>query len=143
MNMINFKEVPDHYLLCMKEDCPMADHCLRQMAMHVLTKHDKVVKIANPLLTHPSERCKFYRPDEPQGFARGFAAMQEKMLPHQYSVFMKCLQQRFGRTGYFERRRGDRLCSPDDIKAIKALLEKMGLQHLEFEAYELHHNWND
>ena len=68
---ISFKEVPDNYTLCVKADCPMADHCLRQLAMQVLTSRNKILKIVNPLLTQPSEQCEFYRSDEPQVFARG------------------------------------------------------------------------
>lgn len=140
---ISFKEVPDNYTLYVKADCPMADHCLRQLAMQVLTSRNKILKIVNPLLTQPSELCEFYRSDEPQVFARGFEAMKEEMLPRQYKVFMNLLKARFGRTGYFERKRGDRLCSPDDIKAVEAVLKELGLQHLGFDAYEQLYNWND
>ena len=143
MNKISFKDVPNGFVLCSKSDCPLANQCLRQMAMQVLTKRDKIVKIVNPLLTRPSEQCEFYRSDEPQMFARGFAAMKEEMLPRQYKVFMNRLQHKFGRTGYFERRRGERLCSPDDIKAVEAVLKDLDLQHLCFDAYEQHYNWND
>ena len=143
MNKISFKEVPDGYTVCIKSDCPLANNCLRQLAMQVLTKQNKIVRIVNPLLTQPSEQCEFFRSDEPQVYARGFAAMKEEMLPRQYKVFMSRLQSKFGRTGYFERRRGDRLCSPKDIKAIEAVLKDLGLQHLGFDAYELRYNWND
>ena len=143
MNKISFKEVPDGYTVCIKSDCPLANNCLRQLAMQVLTKQNRIVRIVNPLLTQPSEQCEFYRSDEPQVYARGFAAMKEEMLPRQYKVFMSRLQSKFGRTGYFERRRGDRLCSPKDIKAIEAVLKDLGLQHLGFDAYEQQYNWND
>ena len=143
MNKISFKEVPDGYTVCIKSDCPLANNCLRQLAMQVLTKQNKIVRIVNPLLTQPSEQCEFYRTDEPQVYARGFAAMKEEMLPRQYKVFMSRLQSKFGRTGYFERRRGDRLCPPKDIKAIEAVLKDLGLQHLGFDAYEQRYNWND
>ena len=143
MNKISFKEVPDGYTVCIKSDCPLANNCLHQLAMQVLTKQNKIVRIVNPLLTQPSEQCQFYRSDEPQVYARGFAAVKEEMLPRQYKVFMSRLQSKFGRTGYFERRRGDRLCSPKDIKAIEAVLKDLGLQHLGFDAYEQRYNWND
>ena len=143
MNTISSKEVPDYYTLCIKSDCPMANHCLRQMAMDVLTKKYKIVQIVNPLFTEPSEKCEFYRSDEPQTFARGFAKMQEGMLPWQYKTFSCRLQGKFGRTGYFERRRGEKLCSPKDIMIIKNVLKEIGLQHLSFDAYEQLYNWND
>ena len=143
MNKISFKEVPDGYTVCIKSDCPLANNCLRQLAMQVLTKQNRIVRIVNPLLTQPSEQCEFFRSDEPQVYARGFAAMKEEMLPRHYKVFMSRLQSKFGRTGYFERRRGDRLCSPKDIKAVEAVLKDLGLQHLGFDAYEQRYNWND
>ena len=121
----------------------MANNCLRQLAMQVLTKQHKIVRIVNPLLTQPSEQCEFYRSDEPQVYARGFAAMKEEMLPRQYKAFMNRLQSAFGRTGYFERRRGDKLCSPKDIKVVEAVMKDLGLQHLSFDAYEQRYNWVD
>lgn len=31
MNTISSKEVPDYYTLCIKSDCPITAHCLRQI----------------------------------------------------------------------------------------------------------------
>ncbi len=143
MNKISFKEVPESYTLCVQSACPMAEHCLRQMAMHVLTPKHKIIQIVNPLHTQPNDKCEFYRSDAPQIFARGFTNMQDEMLPRQYKVFMKLLQTKFGRTGYFERRRGERLCSPNDIKIIEEVLQEIGMQHLGFDAYEELYNWID
>ena len=143
MNKISFIEVPNGYPVCIKADCPLANSCLRQLAMQVLTTQHKIVRIVNPLLALPSEQCEFYRSDTPQVYARGFAAMKEEMLPRQYKVFMNRLQSAFGRTGYFERRRGVRLCSPKDIKILEAVLKDLGLQHLGFDAYEQRYNWDD
>lgn len=134
-------DVPSGYPFCMETDCPVAGHCLRQKARQMLSKSEKTVRIVNPLLTQPSAQCEFYRSDEPQVFARGFAAMKEEMLPRQYRVFMTRLQEHFGRTGYFERRRGERLCTPQDMEVIVSVLKDLGLQHLGFDAYERHYDW--
>lgn len=136
-----FDLVPDGYPFCIVTDCPVGEHCLRQKARQMLGKENKIVKVVNPRLTLSSEQCEFYRSDEPQVFARGFSQMQEEMLPRQHKVFMSRLQKCFGRTGYFERRRGDRLCSPKDMIAIQDVLQELGLQHLGFDAYERHYNW--
>lgn len=108
MSNINLKDVPNGYSFCVVSDCQMASHCLRQRAMQVLDDSTRIVRIVNPKRTQPSENCEFYSPDVPVVFARGFEGMQEEMLPRQYNVFMNRLKQQFGRTGYFERRRGDR-----------------------------------
>ena len=143
MNKINYNEVPGSFLHCIHADCPMAEHCLRQMAMQALPKDEMSVRIVNPQRVTSSEKCEFYRTDEPQVYTRGFVKMKQEMLPRQYNEFMYRLIGKFGRTGYFERRRGERLCSPKEMAEVEATLKDLGLEHLEFDAYEKHYNWYD
>ena len=143
MNKINHKDVPYGFMHCLEADCPMAEHCLRQMAMQALPKDAIGVLILNPQITESSEKCKFYRSDEPQVYGRGFKNMQKQMLPGQYDTFRYRLIGKFGRNPYFERRKGAQLCTPSDIKEVKAALKEIGLEHLEFDAYEKHLNWTD
>ena len=143
MNKINHKDVPYGFMHCLEADCPMAEHCLRQMAMQALPKEAIGVLILNPQITESSEKCKFYRSDEPQVYGRGFKNMQKQMLPGQYDTFRYRLIGKFGRNPYFERRKGAQLCTPSDIKEVKAALKEIGLEHLEFDAYEKHLNWTD
>ena len=69
--MISYKEVPGTYLHCIYADCPMANHCLRQLAMQSLPNDYNAVRIVNPNVTKPSADCKFYRSDAPQVYGRG------------------------------------------------------------------------
>jgi hypothetical protein len=121
----------------------MANHCLRQLAMQSLPNDYNAVRIVNPNVTKPSADCKFYRSDAPQVYGRGFKNMQKQMLPGQYETFSYRLQGKFGRTGYFERRRGERLCSPREIQEVNDALKEIGLEHLKFDAYEEHYCWDD
>lgn len=134
--------VPGSFVLCTVNNCPVGSHCLRHLALETLTKQPYHISVVNPLRTKPSEACEYYRSDEPQVFARGFAKMQEEMLPRQYSAFMRQLKAAFGRTGYFERRRGERLCSPAEIAIVKKVLAELELSHLDFDSYERQYNWN-
>ena len=143
MNKINYKDVPGCFLHCINANCPMAEHCLRQIATQAVTKDIKFFDIINPQLVEPSETCEFYRSDEPQVYARGFKNMQKQMLPGQYDTFRYRLIGKFGRNPYFERRKGARLCSPSEIEIVKAALKEIGCEHLEFDAYETHLNWTD
>lgn len=143
MNKINYNEVPYGFMHCLETDCPMAEHCLRQIAMQALPKDEMSVRIVNPQRVTSSEKCEFYRSDEPQIYTRGFVKMKQEMLPRQYNEFMYRLIGKFGRTGYFERRRGERLCSPKEIAEVEAVLKNLGLEHLKFDAYEKHYNWDD
>ena len=136
MNKINYNEVPYGFMHCLEADCPMASHCLRQMAMQAVPKNQISVPIINPQLPEPSENCKYYRSDEPQVYGRG-------MLPSQYDTFRYRLIGKFGRNPYFDRRKGARLCSPSEIKVVKSALKEIGLEHLEFDAYKKHLCWFD
>lgn len=69
--------------------------------------------------------------------------MQQEMLPRQYQEFMIRLIGKFGRTGYFERRRGERLCTPKEIEIVRSVLQELGLPQLEFDNYLQKHNFWD
>lgn len=140
---MNAKDVPAGYNLCVNENCPLASHCLRQMAMRVVSKRERLLTIVNPLRTKPSENCEFFRSDEPLAYARGFLGMQKQMLPGQYERFSSQLRNRFGRNEFYKRRRGERLCSPKNIAFIRKVLADMHLSHLDFDEFETHYNWTD
>ena len=137
------EDIPFGYALCMRNDCKVCEHCLRHMAYNDVGKDEKKLMIVNPLLVEPSEQCEHFRTDEPATYARGFVKMKQEMLPRQYDEFMVRLIGRFGRTGYYERRRGERLCSPKEIEFIRKVLQEMKLPELEFDGYEKQLNWYD
>jgi hypothetical protein len=143
MSNVSVNEVPDWYPVCIKSDCPLASHCLRQIAMRLLTEQHTYVRMVNPLIATCSEQCRFYLSDEKQRYGRGFKKMQNEMLPRQYQEFMCRLIGQFGRTGYFERRRGERLCSPPEVQKVKNVLKGMGLDNLEFDKYEMRYFWDE
>ena len=143
MSKINYDEVPGCYLHCIKADCKMANHCLRQLAMQNLPSNLTAVTILNPQLIQTGDGCEYYRDDKPQVYGKGFKNMQKKMFPDEYSTFMYRLQGKFGRNPYFERRKGAQLCSPSDIKHVEAALKAIGHEELKFDAYVEKLNWND
>ena len=119
------EDVPSGFALCMRNDCKLCDHCLRQMAYKdVVTEDLWAICLVNPLRVKPSDTCEYFRTDEPATYARGFVKMKQEMLPRQYDEFMVRLIGRFGRTGYYERRRGERLCSPKEIEFIRNVLRR-------------------
>jgi hypothetical protein len=143
MSKINYDEVPGCYLHCIKADCKMANHCLRQLAMQNLPSNLTAVTILNPQLTQTGEGCEYYRDDKPQVYGKGFKNMQKKMLPDEYQTFMYRLQGKFGRNPYFERRKGARLCSPKEMKEVEAVLKDINHEELKFDAYVEKLNWDD
>ena len=140
---ITMEDVPYGYAMCTREDCAVCNHCLRHLAYKEVGKDLWQINIANPLRVVPNEQCEYFRTDEPATYAKGFTRMQQEMIPRQYQTFSVSLIGKFGRTGYFERRRGERLCSPSEIKAVRTVLKEIGLSDLEFDGYLKQYNWCD
>ena len=57
MSNISVNEIPEWYPVCIKCACPLADHCLRQIAMQLLTDKCLIVRMVNPLIATSSEQC--------------------------------------------------------------------------------------
>ena len=141
---LTMEEVPGGFAMCNRNDCTMCDHCLRHMAYRdVVTEKQWAICHVNPLRVMPNGDCVYFRTDEPAIYARGFKKMQREMLPRQYDDFSCKLIGKFGRTGYYERRRGERLCSPAEIEKIRTVLQEIGLPNLEFDGYVKQLNWYD
>lgn len=135
--------VPKTFSLCIHEQCPMAERCLRRMAWNVVVESEEQFSIISPSRAVPDEECRYFRSAERVVYARGFRGMQARMLPAQYVAFSQRLIGHFSRNCYYERRRGERLCSPKDIAYIRQVLAGLSLGHLEFDAYEERYNFID
>ena len=142
--IFTMEDVPGGYGLCTRNDCAVCNHCLRHIAYKdVVTEELWVINHVNPLRVVPNAQCPYFRTDELATYAKGFVKMKEEMLPRQYDDFMCRLIGKFGRTGYYERRRGERLCTPSEMKTIRTVLQELKLPELEFDDYVKQYNWCD
>ena len=135
--------VPKTFALCIHAQCPMAERCLRRMAWSAVVDSEEQFPIISPSYAVSGEECRYYRSAERVVYARGFRGMQARMVPGQYIAFSQRLISHFSRNSYYERRRGERLCSPKDMAYIREVLADLGLAHLEFDAYEERCNFID
>ena len=143
MSTIDYTQVPYNFALCLHTQCPMASTCLRRLVWDTVPDSQEQLNVLNPSCTTPNDTCRHYRPSQKEVYARGFRGMQAQMLPGQYTKFSDKLIKYFSRNCYYERRRGDRLCSPKEIAYIREVLTSIGLPHLEFDAYEERYNFVD
>ena len=142
--IFTMEDVPSGYGLCTRNDCTVCNHCLRHIAYNdVVTEKLWVINHVNPLRVVPNAQCPYFRTDELATYGKGFVKMKQEMLPRQYDEFSCRLISKFGRTGYYERRRGERLCSPSEMKVVRAVLHDLGLPNLEFDSYVKKLNWCD
>ena len=139
-----YTSAPANYPVCSHADCLQASACLHQQAYLELLKGNDYVRLINPRKCSTDGRCKFYRDSKPVLYARGFTNFQKKMFPGQYQTFMAMLIGKFGRTGYYERRRGETALSPKEQDVVLSTLRRVGVKEkIEFDKYEENINWTD
>lgn len=143
MNTIDYNQVPHNFALCLHTECPMAATCLRRMVWDAIPESEEHLTVLNPSCITPGAECRHYRSAQKEVYARGFCGMKAQMVPAQYAKFSDRLTHYFSRNCYYERRRGDRLCSPKEITHIREVLAEIGLPDLEFDAYEERYNFSD
>jgi len=135
---------PSDYAVCIHEDCPMADTCLHRQVYAKLLESRNYLRMVNPQRCSKNAQCEFYRDSKPVRFARGFINFQKNMFPGQYQTFMMTLIGKFGRNGYFDRRRGTKPLSPKEQEVVMEALRNAGVTNeLKFDAYEELINWYD
>ena len=137
-----YKDIPSRYPLCLHDDCPMADSCLRQLAFRRHEELDSFLNLINPSKCNKQANCPHYVSNQPVRFAKGFTNFKKRMYPDQYNKFMTLLICHFGRNQYFKRRRGEIVLPPEEQEVIQMALEKVGVtQPMEFDEYITAINW--
>lgn len=132
------------YDVCMHGDCPLAASCLRHIAFNTLKQTEEILRLINPDKCTQDATCPYYREDKMVVYARGFTNFQERMFPRQYQTFMSICMDRFSRSGYFERRRGEYGLPPEEQQFILRALRQAGVtEEMKFDSYEERRNWYD
>ena len=135
--------IPPHYPVCLHENCPMAQRCLRRNAFTTLVGSEEYMCIINPNKCKQGEKCRYFRDNTPVVYAKGFKNMQKKMTQEQYSNFLSLLQTRFGRNPYFDRRNGKTLLTPEDQSVIIEALHMVGIEEkYKFDSYIESMDWD-
>ena len=136
--------MPDNYPVCLHEDCPQAGCCLHQLAYATQQETHETMVILNPLRCTKDGSCPHFRNNVPQRYARGFASFQGKMLPAQWATFISILRSEWGRTRFYERRRGEIAMPPSEQQFVQEALKKAGVtESFDFDNYEDLQTWYD
>ena len=139
-----YTSAPAGFAVCLHTDCPMADTCLQLIAYPASLEKDNYMNVVNPNKCSKDAKCRYYRSNKPVIYARGFAHFHNHMLPNQYARFTAILISLFGRTSYYDRRRGDVFLTPKEQKIVLDTLKKVGVtENLKFESYQEGINWVD
>ena len=122
-----FRTKAETYQPCYSTTCPLREHCLHSI-LAAYVPDDKIyipsVNLNNPKTQRPD--CPVFRRDEPVRMPVGLAPLYYNMPGRIEHNIRQELIWHFGRTQYFEIRKGLRLISPEDQEVIAAVCRSNG-----------------
>ena len=122
-----FREKTHNYLVCFIESCPLKEQCLRWLVGQYADTMPFAQNSINP--RNPQiggEQCAKFRPNIRVVKKQGMTNFYYDMPGHMEHSIRQELIYAFGRTQYFEMRKGLRLISPDDQEVIAAVCRSHG-----------------
>lgn len=140
---IDFSQVPYLYSMCLNEECPQADTCLRQLAEQSAPTNIQTWSIIRPkYLSTLKGACPYYRSDAKVRFAKGFINILNNLPHKQMQTVISSLITHYSRRTYYRIRKGERLLSPSEQQQFLNILKSCGVvRPLDFDAYLEDYDW--
>lgn len=142
--MIRFEEIPFGYRLCLKDNCPLAEECLRHLAVQALPASQNSVSAILPGKCTADENGKYpyFRSNVKVRYARGFTRVLTTFPVNVLEAFRDRLIGIYPRNKYFKMRRGGVLLTPAEQELIVRAARAKGFQgEFTFDNYEDHYLW--
>lgn len=122
-----YKTMPEHYLSCFNDDCPLADGCLHRLAARSGRQKDDVVSAVNPVRCC-GESCRYYKPNKVVTMAYGMKDSFHEVKADNISPLRNTLINHFGRGSYYLRRNSLRPITPDEQQYISSVFRQFGYE---------------
>ncbi|MBO4398428.1 MAG: hypothetical protein J5805_07815 [Bacteroidaceae bacterium] len=126
-NEPQYETMPEHYLLCFNDGCPLADTCLHRLAARSGRVKDEVVKVVNPV-RYCGENCPCYKENKVVTMAYGMKDSFHEVKADHIARLRNTLIDHFGRGSYYLRRNGLRAMTPDEQEYIGSVFRKFGYE---------------
>lgn len=142
--MIRFEDIPHQYGLCLKNDCPLAETCLRYLACAAMPESKNFANILLPQRCTPDAHGNYpyYHSNTKIRHARGFRRVLNTFPVNVLDAFRSRLIAIYPRNLYFKMRRGDILLTPKEQELIIRTARDKGFQgEFTFDAYEEAYLW--
>ena len=134
---LNWKDVPDKWALCFKEDCPLHEGCLR---WHAGQAAPEEVTVCNCVTPHALKdgQCTQFASTQKVRYARGFSTIYDKVLKADFTPLrLQLTTMLSGKRYYYEYKRGERRLDPEQQERIKQLFTSYGYgDSVRFDSYE-------
>lgn len=142
-NAVNYETIPYQYSLCLNQQCPKADECLRRVAAQSVPQTVTTLTILNPAYLQALEGdCPHFRPLTTERYARGFVGILERAPHKQMLMIIGKLKSTYSHINYYRRRNGTIELSPTEQAMILDVVKSCGIAETEtFDAYFDSYNW--
>ena len=122
-----YETMPEHYMLCFNDDCPLADECLHRLAARSGRQTDEVVTAVNPVRCS-GKSCRYYKPNKMATMAYGMKSSFHEVKADDIASLRNTLINHFGRGSYYLRRNGLRPITPDEQQFIRSIFNNYGYE---------------
>ena len=140
----NFADVPNWYVLCNNNHCPLREDCLRFLAGSHAPDNLEIATCVMPK-TLKDDKCRWFEKKTVAVYATGFSHLYDCVMTKDYTTMRKTITRYLhGAKMYYEYMRGERPLSPEQQQWIKDYVKSLGYEwEVEFdgyfEAYVYHH----
>ena len=121
------REKAEHYLVCFIDGCPLHKTCLRWVVGQYANQQTvayTAINPRNPMMGNDS--CPKYREMVRVKMMRGMTQFYHEMPGFMERYIRNSLIAHFGRTRYFQMRKGDKFIYPADQQAIERICRQQG-----------------
>lgn len=142
--MIKYEDIPSQYKLCLKNDCPMAETCLRHLAVASIpeTRPAAYLLLPGRCTADADGNYPYYRSNAKVRYARGFTRVLVNFPVKVLEAFRDRLIGIYPRNKYFLMRRGGMRLSPNEQEFIIRTARSKGFQEeFTFDRYEEDYLW--
>lgn len=118
---------PETFALCVIGNCPVADTCLRRLALvNAEGPRREVITIINPAGLTPGADCPHFKSAEPVRMACGFRGALGAMPHGNVSAARTEIAQHFSQRFYYLLRNGERPMTPREQQVVGSILQRYG-----------------
>ena len=124
---VDFSSMPVQFGRCIVAGCPVAEGCLRRLAMLRGDPQAAWLNIVNPAVVPANAPCEHYIDASRPAYARGLILELDNVPHAAVRAFRRELERLYTRPMQLRLRRGEKILSPSEQQALTQLCEKHGV----------------
>lgn len=125
-NHFDFANVPEWYVVCTNNNCPLREGCMRFLAGSNMPERMEAARCVMPWALKDG-KCRWLDTIKVVRCAAGFSHLFDQVMKKDYTTLREKITKYLrGPKAYYEYKRGERLLTPEQQQRIKELVKDMG-----------------